>query len=132
MIIVQANELDRWKVYPLLQGGVYFRIVIVIAPPIITRGKRFGPGPPVSRKQQISPFFTQMVPGHHQDSEQLNARDNHRQAKEKMESFDTILPIALIPLHAIAIPVEVWNRANYKESSYHVSSSMNRGEKTMK
>ena len=71
MIIVQANELERRKVYPLLKGGVYFRIVIVIAPPIITRGKRFGPGPPVSRKQQNSPFFTQMVSGHHQDSEQL-------------------------------------------------------------
>jgi len=38
VIIVQVNELERWKVYPLLKGGVFLRIVVVIAPPIITRG----------------------------------------------------------------------------------------------
>jgi hypothetical protein len=59
-----------------------------------------------------------MGPGHHQVSEQLKPRDNQRQPKEKTESVDTILSIALTPLHAITILVEVWNRANYKES-YH-------------
>jgi len=56
------------------------------------------------------------------------ARDNHRQPKEKTKSVDTFLSIALTPLHAITILVEVWSRATNKESSYHVIVDESRGK----
>ena len=114
----------RWEVCPLLKG-VRFRIDCYHPSHQSWLGGGVDLGPPVARKQQISPCFTQMGPEHHQVSEQLKPRDN----QEKTESVDTVLSIALTPFHAITILVEVWNRANYKESLHHVIVDEPRGKR---